>query len=159
MFGEIDVIYDLICQNTTSSKVQFTSLKERWGILRRSAFPSVRGGGVMAVTLLIDETSMLTMTLCPGSCLSLWLKIEIYTHSESTSYTAFSITCLFGFICCCCCCLLVSNSDRRGRRQRETGRGIDVELRWHCNFTLAGTVFRTDLSCSSTTVIKINIFL
>lgn len=59
-----------------------------------------------------------------------------------------------------------------GEQQRETGTETerdererekekrDIELKWHCNLALAGAVFRTeDLSCSSTTVTKMNIFL
>lgn len=107
------------CQNAVNSKVELASLNDGWGTLwrRRCAFPQIK---VWWLLLCRWKAYLYFPSHCVSpDCVSLQLKIETQ-HSESTSYTAFSITCPFGLICCC---LLASNSERQGQRQRETKRG------------------------------------
>lgn len=127
-------------------------------------FPFSELKRVMATTLWIDGASVFSIPLCPPDrvyrsppCPFSW-KLRHNTQKVPATLPSVSHARLDSF----CCCLLVSNSERTGtetdRDERERERG-DTELKWHCNLTLAGALFRTeDLSCSST-IVKMNIFL
>lgn len=157
----------LICQikicRFSLGSVPFTSQKGRGTLRRRrSAFSIFRVEAAMALTLLIDGASILSIPLCPLTVFTI-ANTPIFTGLKNWDITLrkYQLHCLQYHMPVWSHLLLLV-----GEQQPETGtrtegdkEEVEAELKWHWDLMLAGAVFRTeDMSCSMI-VTKMNIFL